>query len=85
MSRFIPESVRWLLTKGRYEEAKVILKKAAQVNGKELSNEDLEELCNEAEVDRKTQESITGVKPSLLDLFKYSNLRKKSLIIFFLW
>ncbi|VEN56066.1 unnamed protein product [Callosobruchus maculatus] len=40
----VPESVRWNLSKGRVEEAKKILRKAAKVNGKELSENTLEKL-----------------------------------------
>ncbi|XP_073978691.1 organic cation transporter protein-like isoform X2 [Rhodnius prolixus] len=84
---FIPESVRWLLTKGRTEEAKENLRAVARENNKLLDESVLEELCAQSEVDRKA--IVNGAepakRPSLIDLFKYPNLRKKSLIIFFLW
>ncbi|XP_020605191.1 organic cation transporter protein-like [Orbicella faveolata] len=38
---FIPESVRWLLKKGRVTEAREILSKVARLNGKEMPDEKL--------------------------------------------
>ncbi|XP_066139089.1 organic cation transporter protein-like isoform X2 [Euwallacea fornicatus] len=40
----IPESIRWHLSKGRTEEAKITLKKLARVNGKEISDKELQVL-----------------------------------------
>ena len=37
-----PESVRWLLKKGRVSEAKEILSKVARINGREMPKEELE-------------------------------------------
>lgn len=39
--RLATESVRWLLTKGRLEEARDIILKAATTNGIELSQQSL--------------------------------------------
>ncbi len=36
--RFIPESVRWLLTKGRKEEAKQLIVKVANVNKRTVAD-----------------------------------------------
>ena len=38
---FVPESVRWLLKKGRQTEAREILSKVARLNGKEMPREKL--------------------------------------------
>ncbi|KAK9506077.1 hypothetical protein O3M35_008076 [Rhynocoris fuscipes] len=84
---FIPESVRWLLTKGRTEEAKANLEKVAKENRKLLDKTMLDDVCAQSEAERKVAANGAGnVKTAtLIDLFKYPNLRKKSLIIFFLW
>lgn len=42
----LPESVRWLLSQGKDEEAVAILKKAARVNGRSLPDNSLEYLIN---------------------------------------
>jgi len=38
---FLPESPRWLIEEGRFEEASKLIKVAAKTNGKELTDEDL--------------------------------------------
>lgn len=82
--RFIPESARWLLTKGRQPEAKVIILAAAKENKVNIPNDILDNLLAPSEGEQKEKESSKD-EPSLLDLFRYPNLRKKALIIFFLW
>jgi len=36
--RIVPESIRWLISKRRYDEAGKLISKAAKVNGKVLPN-----------------------------------------------
>ncbi|XP_050500241.1 organic cation transporter protein-like [Diabrotica virgifera virgifera] len=79
---FIPESARWLLTKNRTEEAKKLIQEAAKYNKVEISDETLNELLVTSQ---DTNNSNKGTKTSVLDVFKYPNMRKKSLIIFFDW
>lgn len=52
----LSESVRWYMSKGRYEESEALLKKVAAVNRKELSNKSLEALKRTAEEDKKRKE-----------------------------
>ncbi|KAJ8682745.1 hypothetical protein QAD02_018537 [Eretmocerus hayati] len=78
---FIPESARWLLTKGRTKEAKQLLQKASRENGVEIQDSTLENLLDDSNSDSTPDSS----KPSIFDLFKYPNLRRKSLLLFFLW
>lgn len=78
---FIPESARWLLTKGRLQEAKDLLQRASLENGVEMPNEALETLLN-----NNSEDSTPDTKkPSLFDLFRYPNLRRKSILLFFNW
>lgn len=62
----IPESVRWLLTKGRKEEAVEILRNVARVNKKEISEDALKKLCSEDEL--KTEQPITQDYPLITAL-----------------
>ncbi|KAG5868302.1 hypothetical protein JTB14_022786 [Gonioctena quinquepunctata] len=69
----VPESIRWNLSKGRVEQAKATLRKAAKVNGKELSENILEKLCTEScvesnEGDRKKDRFIEALKSTTLTL-----------------
>ncbi|XP_070166656.1 organic cation transporter protein isoform X2 [Polyergus mexicanus] len=78
---FIPESARWLLTKGRLQEAKDLLQRASLENGVEIPNEALDTLLN-----NNSEDSMPDTKkPSLFDLFRYPNLRRKSIVLFFNW
>ncbi|XP_063595666.1 organic cation transporter protein-like [Penaeus indicus] len=77
--RVIPESSRWLISKGRAAEAKVILEKAAKINKKEVSEEMILQVV---ELPKTAKDSGKG---NFLDLFRYPNLRRKTLNIFFNW
>ncbi|XP_028398773.1 solute carrier family 22 member 5-like [Dendronephthya gigantea] len=46
---FIPESVRWLLLRGRKTEAKEQLEKVAAINGREMPNESLQNIESSGE------------------------------------
>ncbi|CAD1470638.1 unnamed protein product [Heterotrigona itama] len=66
---FIPESARWLLTKGRVQEAKDLLQRASLENGVEIPSETLDTLLN-----NNSEESTPDYKkPSLFDLFRLVN------------
>ncbi|CAB3375688.1 Hypothetical predicted protein [Cloeon dipterum] len=80
---FIPESARWLLAKGRDAEAEKILKKVAKVNGIDLSDGTLDKFLRDSQQEGDKSEETR--QASIFDLFKYPNLRRNSLIIFFLW
>ncbi|XP_050520905.1 organic cation transporter protein [Daktulosphaira vitifoliae] len=74
----IPESPRWLLAMGRKKEACKILTTGAEHNKRKL-NSNFENL-----MEIKT-EKIEENKANLFDLFRTSNLRTKTLAVFFNW
>ncbi|KAH8312750.1 hypothetical protein KR044_012635 [Drosophila immigrans] len=82
----VPESARWLLSKGRNDEAFVIIEKAAKVNKVEIPSEIYAQLVEEA-AEKKKKDELAASQPSasVLDLLRYPNLRRKTLLIFFDW
>lgn len=78
---FIPESARWLISKNRIPEAKKLIQTAAKENKVTISDEQLDSLLRSDSKPSDPNEK----KASILDIFRHSNLRKRSLIIFFDW
>ncbi|VDM58672.1 unnamed protein product [Angiostrongylus costaricensis] len=73
----VPESARWLVTKEQYEEADVILQKAARINGSCVPERWWEKL-------QITQNNKYQAF-SMIDLVRTPNMRKRTLVCFFLW
>ena len=80
-SRFIPESTRWLISQNRISEAKTLIKIAAKANKKTITDDQLHNLLIS---DAKPVNRLDN-QATVLDIFKHSNLRKRSLIILFDW
>jgi OCT family organic cation transporter-like MFS transporter 4/5 len=80
---FIPESVRWLLTKNKRTKAIIQIKKIAESNKVELPKEILAKFI-ESETQENGEEN-QGAKASVLDLFRQPHLRTKAVLIFMDW
>uniref|UniRef100_A0A8C5I0A2 Solute carrier family 22 member 13-like n=1 Tax=Gouania willdenowi TaxID=441366 RepID=A0A8C5I0A2_GOUWI len=71
----LPESARWLITQGKKKEAIQLIKRAAKVNGRNVPEELLEKLEVEG----------TAKSGTILDIFRASYLRKRAIILSFIW
>ncbi|XP_071356434.1 solute carrier family 22 member 13 isoform X2 [Trachinotus anak] len=73
----VPQSARWLLANDRREEAIALLRKAALVNGRVLPPAAQVEKC----------EILSGVKRShsAVDLVRTPQMRKRAIILFYIW
>ncbi|XP_052244562.1 organic cation transporter protein-like [Dreissena polymorpha] len=71
----VPESPRWLMSKGRYQEANQILQKCAKVNGVTLPD-----YLIDYDID-----DVTKTSQSVLKMFTVPRLLLRTLIIYFNW
>ncbi|KAJ8315510.1 hypothetical protein KUTeg_007660 [Tegillarca granosa] len=83
---FLPESIRWLLSKGKNEEAEKIMKKLIATNKREITEEMTNTLLNKEikpheNMENKTQER----KYTALDLVRPLQMAILSLNVWFNW
>ena len=78
---FISESTRWLLTHGKYEEIRIILKKLAKRNGRKEPDLTIldEVIANELAIRQKQK------KYTYLSLLKFRSTRLKIPLFSFMW
>lgn len=79
---FIPETPRFLVTKRKFPEARVVYKKIAQVNRKEMFTQLLEGESNSTDEElRGRVNSTTAASENLCDLLKSKSLMKALVIL----
>lgn len=76
----VQESARWLVTKGRYDDASNVINTIARLNGK--PKPDSSKIMEEA---AKTQPDTMRVQYSVLDLFKTKEMIKTTCGLLFIW
>ena len=77
----VPESVRWQISEGKYEEARQQIFKVAKANDIEISEERVGEMIENCKNEKKDQSE----KASLLDLFRHKRLCLRTLNLCFNW
>lgn len=83
--RIVPESVRWLLIKNKHEEAFEIIKKAARVNQKEISQNtlnSLKECCKTNQISPINEVSYIKMIKKLLSS---KIMIKRILLLIYIW
>ncbi|GLG96485.1 Organic cation transporter protein [Gryllus bimaculatus] len=80
---FVPESPRWLITKGRSDTARSVLHKAAKENRVTVPEDVLDSVTRSTHLQDPEKKALEG--GSMLDLVRTPNLRQKSLVVFFIW
>uniref|UniRef100_A0A0K8VPL8 Organic cation transporter 1 n=3 Tax=Bactrocera latifrons TaxID=174628 RepID=A0A0K8VPL8_BACLA len=79
----MPESPRWLLMRGRLEEALKVLENMAKVNGRKLPNKIKTNL--EAKIAKKKDSNKNTANVGVIDLFRTPNMRLKTILITLSW
>lgn len=60
------ESPRWYMSKGRFEDAGEVLKTAARVNGKQLSEQSLQAMKNLVDEEQRQKQQMANTEPWLI-------------------
>ena len=77
----VPESVRWQISEGKYEEAKQQIFKVAKANNIEISEERVGEMIE----NYKNEKTGPEEKASIVDLFRHKRLCLRTLNLCFNW
>lgn len=97
--KFLPESPRWLLSQGKYEEAYQVMAKIAKTNGKPVPPDLMASLIAFNQKKRRDSlvtsrrnsvisdkvDSVPDAEQGFLVLFKYPGLRRNFLILTLAW
>ncbi|CAH0404422.1 unnamed protein product [Chilo suppressalis] len=79
----VPESARWLISRGRIDEAMKIIAKFERINGKKIPLAIAKEFKDTAIQMAKEDEETKNY--SIADLFKTPRLRRHTILLLFIW
>ena len=85
---FVPESVRWKVSKGRLAEARRDMKRIAKINGREIPERLLHQdeiAARKMELERSSKTEDQPAAPSLRDLFRPRKIAFRSVNMFYQW
>lgn len=81
----VPESVRWYMSKGRYDQAEASLKYAARVNGKEISEKTLLILRQTSQQQRNSLNNNEKKPWLVVEVFRYKPILLRCLVAPICW
>ncbi|XP_058806024.1 carcinine transporter isoform X2 [Phymastichus coffea] len=82
---FLPESPRWLIAKGRLNEANDVLMNLARINGTQLPQNFLTRMHSKISQNKHTDIYHSQKEPNITSLFKTPNMRLKTFLITLNW
>ncbi|CAH1781864.1 unnamed protein product [Owenia fusiformis] len=82
---FLPESPRWLMATGRWNEAEAVCRKIARINRVKLPENFNVDKCRELYSENKTCDENARKSATILDLFRTPRLRKRTLLTYCMW
>ncbi|XP_022107241.1 solute carrier family 22 member 13-like [Acanthaster planci] len=78
---FLQESIRWLVSKGRIDEAEKVIRRVAKFNRKTLPDA----LFDKEDIEKEMEAKKSAIPPSALDLYKTPNMAVKTLNMQYNW
>lgn len=75
---------RWLISKGRYEEARRLIKTSAKINGSVIEDASIAEMEASVEEELKREQNLAR-HLTFIDLFRHRQMRRKTIILAVAW